>query len=369
MILQQIRSADGTGTLTYIIGDEKTRQAAVIDPNQSDVDRIVDVVDSLGLKLTTIIDTHTHADHYTGAQVLKERTGAMLIMHALAGGKWEFVHLGDAFGIGDILRANVKVEIDRFVEGGETISVGDLTVQAIHTPGHTNDHIALLVNGHLFTGDVLLVGQAGRSDLPSGNVEEQYTTLFEKIMKLPESTIIHPGHDYEGNEYTTLAAEKRSNPFLAMRSKAEYKAFVEDFFPPVADAFGNGVVLQCGTRRVFEEKEEFTNITPKELEAMMTTDNPLILDVREPKELALFGAISGVLNIPMGSLVRGKVDLTSLKGRKIVVVCQTGGRSIEAAHYLVSKGLRNVSNLVGGTLGWIIAGKQVSRVSKERVAA
>jgi glyoxylase-like metal-dependent hydrolase (beta-lactamase superfamily II)/rhodanese-related sulfurtransferase len=368
MILKQLRSTDGTGSLAYIIASEKTLQAAVVDPNLSDVDLILKTLSDLGLTLTTIIDTHTHADHYSGSQILKERTGARIVMHKEAGEKWQSVHLGDAFGIGDILRANVKASIDRFVIDGDTIDIGGIEIKVIYTPGHANDHIALLAEGDLFTGDVLLIGQAGRSDLPGGNPEEQYDTLFKKLLSLPDDTFIHPAHDYEGNEYSTIGEEKQDNPFLESRSKAEYVAFVKDFFPPIADATANGVMLQCGTARVFDKRAEFGHVTPDELEAMIANETLLLLDVRNPDELKNFGAIDGVVNIPVAQLVRGGVDVEQFRDKKVVVVCHMGGRSAEAAHYLVSKGVNDIYNLTGGTLAWVRSGKPVSKTEQLAVS-
>ncbi len=361
MKITQIRSTDGTGTLSYIIADEKANLAAIIDPNIEDVARITDEVKKMGFTIAHLIDTHTHADHISGVQKLKELTRAQTIMHIDAEDKYRYVHLGDAFGIGDILRENVKVEIDRFVSDGDEIQIGGITIKVLHTPGHTNDHIALYADGHLFTGDVLLVGQAGRSDLPSGNTEEQYDTLFTKIMKLPDETVIHPGHDYEGNEFTTLAKEKASNPFLSRRSKAEYKEFVHDFFPPMADNAEGKVVLQCGTKRISDKPETFENISVGQLQAMMNDQDLIILDVREQGELKSFGAVAGVVNIPVSTLIYGGADLSRFKGKKIAVICQTGGRSIEAAHYLRTKGVGTIYNVVGGTLSWMRAGLPLER--------
>ncbi len=361
MNIKQIRSTDGTGTLTYIIGDEKTRSAAVIDPNVEDVERILNTLDVMGLTLTHLIDTHTHADHISGVRSLAEITGAEVIMHSEAEDKYKFVDLGDAFGIGDILRENVKVDVDRYVNDGDTINVGSLTINILHTPGHTNDHIALYIDGHLFTGDLLLAGQAGRSDLPGGNTDDQYRSIFEKVMTLPDETVIHPGHDYEEIEYTTLAKEKQTNPFLAKRTMEEYRDFVHEFFPPMADAEGGKVILQCGAKRIEEHSNEYQNILPQDLAAMISNDDVVVVDVREPQELRSFGAVKGVVNIPVGDLIYGGVDLSSIKGKKIAVICQSGGRSVEAAHFLASKGFGPVYNVAGGTLGWMMAGLPVER--------
>ncbi len=369
MLIKPIHSTDGTGTLTYLLIDEPTKAAAIIDPNREDVERILAEISALQVTLSTIIDTHTHADHVSGAKLLHEHTGAPVIMHATAKEKYKVVDLGDAFGIGDILRENVKVSVDRYVTDTDTIAFGNSTLAVIYSPGHTNDHICLYGDGHLFTGDLLLIGQAGRSDLPSGNTAEQYDTLFNVIMKLPAETIIHPGHDYEGHDSTTLEAEKQNNPFLAPRTKAEYIEFVKDFFPPMADSEGGAVVLQCGAQRVSTDHESFSNITAAELKRMIpATKDLVILDVRQPMELLAFGAIEGVVNVPVGDLLYGKQSIESLKQKPVVVVCQTGGRSIEAAHYLSTHGCKTVYNLVGGTLGWMRDGYPVKRSLKREKA-
>ncbi|HET9136965.1 MAG TPA: MBL fold metallo-hydrolase [Candidatus Kapabacteria bacterium] len=365
MLIKPIHSKDGTGTISYLLIDEPTKKAAIIDANREDVTQILDEISKLRLELTTIVDTHTHADHVSGAKQLREVSGGSVIMHTNAKEKYKFVDLGDAFGIGDILRENVKVTIDRFVNDGDSITFGDSSLKVLYAPGHTDDHICLLGDGRVFTGDLLLIGQAGRSDLPSGNTEEQYDTLFNKIMKLPPETIIHPGHDYEGRDSTTLEAEKKSNPFLALRSKPEYVEFVKEFFPPMADSENGTLILQCGTQRVATEQEGFTNITAAELKRLIPTVNDLvILDVRQPMELLAFGAIEGAVNVPVGDLLYGKQSIESLKQKPVVVVCQTGGRSIEAAHYLSTHGCKTVYNLAGGTLGWMREGYRVKHSLK-----
>lgn len=370
MTIKQIRSTDGTGTLTYFVIDDETKRAALIDPNFEDVDMLAELVDVLGIRLMAIIDTHTHADHISGAQALKELTGAPVLMHELSKEKYKYVDLGDAFGIGDILRENVKVHVDRYVQDGDVIHLGALPIQVIHTPGHTNDHIALLVEGHLLTGDVLLIGQAGRSDLPSGNTDEQYATYFNKIIGLPDETIIHPGHDYEGHEFSTLGVEKQTNPFLQARTLDEYRTFVHEFFPPMADANGGKVVLQCGAKRIESEHEGYVNIKPAELKRMIETEpNIVLIDVREPNELRGLGAIEGVVNVPIDQIMYRKANLDEYAGRKIVMICQTGGRSMEAAHSLVSRGFKNIYNLSGGTLAWMLAGNPVTRTKRKGIFA
>ena len=275
---------------------------------------------------------------------------------------WKIVDQGDAFGIGDILRANAAVPVDHYVKDGDTIRSGGLTVQLLFTPGHTDNHLSLVAGDNLFTGDLLLIGQAGRSDLPGGNTEEQYDSLFTKILPLPDSFRMYPGHDYSGNEYSLLGEEKRSNPFLRKRTREEYIGFVKDFFPPIAEsvAAGGKMTLQCGTTRVLQKNDDIPTVTAAEFEGLQR-DGLTVLDVREPSELALIGHIGGVLNIPVGQLSNRLSELPADKAAPIICVCQSGSRSLEATHFLLSRGFTNVRNLAGGTAGWIRSGRPVQR--------
>lgn len=365
MLFRQIRSQDGTGTLSYILGDPATGEAAVIDPNINDTQRILLAAREMGAHITTIIDTHTHADHISAAGELQRILGARLIMHEETKNKWKVVDQGDAFGIGDILRANAALEVDRYVKHGETVKIGSLELQILLTPGHTDNHITVRAGDMLFTGDLLLIGQAGRSDLPGGNPEQQHRSLFDVVLSLPDSTRIYPGHDYEDREFALLGDERRTNPFLQPRTRAEYVEFVKDFFPPFAEATeGGAMTLQCGTKRVSNVAEGYRRVSPAELAALVQREPGLhLLDVREPFELIAFGAIPGVQNIPVGELAFRMNELPPDRGTPIAVICQSGNRSSEAAHYLVTRGYERVYDLDGGTYAWMKDGRKVARGS------
>ena len=364
MNLEEIRSGDGTGTLTYLLIDEHSRSSLLIDPNLSDLKELIAKVEQSGSRLEYIVDTHTHADHISAAGELHARFGAPVVMHENTVNKWKVVDQGDRFGIGDILRANAAIEVQRYVTDGETIRVGSLVVTMLHTPGHTDNHISPLVGGHFFTGDLLLFGQAGRSDLPGGDPRQQYDSLFDIVLTLPDSTWIHPGHDYEGNMSRMLSQEKSANPFLAPRTRDQFVAFVADFFPPLAEASTHGgVTLQCGVQRVATPGSAMKNMTPDELSRKLSDSyDPFILDVREPFELIAFGAIPGVVNIPLGQLTSRTDEIPA--DREVVVVCQSGSRSVEAANLLVRSGFNRVFNLQGGTSRWVRSGYPVSHPSK-----
>jgi glyoxylase-like metal-dependent hydrolase (beta-lactamase superfamily II)/rhodanese-related sulfurtransferase len=364
MLFKQVRSTDGTGTLSYFLADENTKEAVLIDPNFDDIQKLLYLEDEMDIKIRYIVDTHTHADHISGAAELKNLTGAKVIMHEKTKDKWQVVDEGDKFGIGDILRANAKIEIDRYVNDDDTLKVGSLKLKFLHTPGHTDNHISVLCEDKLFTGDLLLIGQAGRSDLPGGSPSEQFDSLFNKIINLPDDVKIYPGHDYENNEYSLLKDEKKNNPFLEKRSKDEYILFVKEFFSPVADLEDGGkITLQCGTKRVSTSSEKFQNISPAELKELIEKNHDLyLLDVREPFELMAFGAIPGVNNLPTSQIYNRINELPEDRTYPMVVICQSGNRSSEVAHYLYAQDYTNVYNLQGGTSGWVMNGFEVERL-------
>lgn len=358
MNVEPIRSADGTGTLSYLLIDELTASAVLIDPNLEDVERIAGIIRQANVQLTHIFDTHTHADHISGAAELQKEFGAKIVMHENTKNKWKVIDQGDKFGIGDTLRANAKIPIDMYVNDGDEISVGLMNVRVLFTPGHTDNHITLQVDDCLFTGDLLLIGQGGRSDLPGGNAAEQYESLMNKILPLPDSTRMYPGHDYENNTFSFLGDEKKVNPFLQRRTKAEYLRFVQEFFPPLAEQSGGGkMTLQCGVQRVAQPGDAFRNISPEELNELLKVMPGLtLLDVREPVELMTTGAIEGVENISVRLLKTRIGEMPQDKSSTVITICASGGRSTEAAHILQQAGYTNVMNLTGGTLEWIKKG-------------
>lgn len=364
MKVEQIRSNDGTGTLSYLAIDKTTNAAVIIDPNIEDVELTARMIREANVRLTHIFDTHTHADHISGAAELQKMFGANIVMHENTKYKWKIIDQGDKFGIGDTLRANTQMPIDVYVHDGYEIIIGTMKVRALFTPGHTDNHIALLLGENIFTGDLLLIGQAGRSDLPGGNAEEHYDSLMNKILPLPDTIKMYPGHDYENNVFSLLGEEKKNNPFLKRRTKAGYLRFVQDFFPPLAEASATGgkMTLQCGAQRVAQPTDAFTNISPQKLREKLSSESDLIvLDVREPMELITTGAIEGVQNISVRLLKSRANELPTEKSKVIVTVCASGARSMEAAYLLQQLGYTNVMNLTGGTSAWIQSGFPVIR--------
>jgi glyoxylase-like metal-dependent hydrolase (beta-lactamase superfamily II) len=203
MIFKQV--AVGTfQNFSYIIGDEKTKTAALVDPAW-EVDRLLKLCEDLGVKVTQVINTHSHHDHVEGNELVSKRTGAKVVMHEKS-----------------------PERKDIAVKDGDNIEVGSIRVKVIHTPGHCPDHICLLVDGKLLSGDTLFVGECGRTDLAGGNSGDMYDSLTKKILTLDDSVEVYPGHDYGGRSSSTIGNERKSNYTLKPRTKVEFIKFMAE---------------------------------------------------------------------------------------------------------------------------------------------
>ena len=187
-------------TYTYLVASAKGREALIIDPVLENVDNYIILLNELNLKLVKVIDTHIHADHITGASKLKDQTKCITIM-------------------GDHTPADA-VEIK--VKDEEIIKLDQLKIKALHTPGHTSDSFSFLMNDYLFSGDTLLINGTGRTDFQNGSAKEAYNSIFNKLLKLPEKTLLYPAHDYNGEKVSSIGKEKKFNPRLQVNSENEY---------------------------------------------------------------------------------------------------------------------------------------------------
>ena len=199
MIFKQIFDQKSS-TYTYLIASDKGREALIIDPVIENVDEYIKLLKELDLKLVKVIDTHIHADHITGASKLKDITKCSTIM-------------------GDRTPAE-SVEIK--VKDDEYIDLDNLKFRAMYTPGHTSDSYSFLMNNYLFSGDTLLINGTGRTDFQNGNAKDAYNSIFNKLLKLPEETLLYPAHDYKGEKVSTIGKEKKLNPRLQVSNVDEY---------------------------------------------------------------------------------------------------------------------------------------------------
>ena len=199
MIFKQVFDQKSS-TYTYLIASAKGREAVIIDPVIDNVEKYISLLQELDLKLVKVIDTHIHADHITGASKLKKATNCSTIM-------------------GEHTPADA-VEIK--VKDGEKVKIDQIEIKAIYTPGHTSDSYSFLMDKYLFSGDTLLINGTGRTDFQNGSSEDAYNSLFNKLLKLPDDTLLYPGHDYNGKLVSTIGNEKKLNPRLQVSSADEY---------------------------------------------------------------------------------------------------------------------------------------------------
>ena len=199
MIFKQLFDTKSS-TYTYLIASAKGREALIIDPVIENVDSYINLLNELELKLVKVIDTHIHADHVTGASKLKNISKCSTIM-------------------GNHSPANT---VDIKVKDDEYIHLDSLKIRAMYTPGHTSDSYSFLMDNYLFSGDTLLINGTGRTDFQNGNAKDAYNSIFNKLLKLPEETLLYPAHDYKGEKVSTIGKEKKQNPRLQVKSADEY---------------------------------------------------------------------------------------------------------------------------------------------------
>ena len=205
MIFKQLFDTNSS-TYTYIISSGKGREALIIDPVIDNTNEYLKILKDLDLKLVKVIDTHIHADHISGLNELSKQTNCSKIM-------------------GEQSTSEV---IDMFVKDNEKINIENIELISIYTPGHTDCSYSFLMNDRVFTGDTLLINGTGRTDFQNGNVLDQYESIFKKLLKLPEKTLVYPAHDYNGNKYSTIRDEKNNNPRLQVTSAEEYAELMDN---------------------------------------------------------------------------------------------------------------------------------------------
>jgi glyoxylase-like metal-dependent hydrolase (beta-lactamase superfamily II) len=317
LAIETFRAPDD-GCLGYLVLDETGGEALAIDPRLDLVDPFEDALRRHGARLAYVLDTHTHADHLSGVRRLAERTGATVVAHAASK-----------------LRGSA-----RRVAGGASFALGIRTVTILDAPGHTPDSLAVLVDGHLFTGDALFVGGAGRTDFAGGSAAELFDT-FRRFEALPEETIVHPGHDYVGRALTTIGEEKITNPLFREHDREALVSRLSGTAtpPPNMAAILRHNLGDAGA----------ASLAPRELAALRgQTPAPFLLDVRSPLEFES-ARIEPAVNIPLEQLDERLDEIP--ERADVVVVCRTGVRATIAAETLGRAG-RHARVLDGGVNAW-----------------
>jgi glyoxylase-like metal-dependent hydrolase (beta-lactamase superfamily II)/rhodanese-related sulfurtransferase len=329
---------------TYLVACNATGQAVLIDPVKEHIERYIAMLAYHRLTLTLSIDTHTHADHRSGAATLRDLLDARVVMHKRA----------------------PSPRVDLHVDEGDKLAVGELELRVLYTPGHTPDAISLVVEDRVFTGDTLLIGGTGRTDFAGGDPAAQYESITRKLFVLPDETLIYPAHDYRGRTSSTIGKEKQSNPRLAGKTRDQYIGLMNHLGLPLPDKIQT--VLQpnqCGLEEnaipfpTIEQLSQVRELSVAELACRLAEPNPpVLIDVREDQEVRSgeMGHIPGSRLIALRELPARRQELEGLKDRVIVTICRAGVRSAIAAAILRSFGFEQVFNLAGGMVEWDTSG-------------
>jgi glyoxylase-like metal-dependent hydrolase (beta-lactamase superfamily II)/rhodanese-related sulfurtransferase len=342
MIFEQIATG---GCQSYLVGCGDTRSAALIDPELTQVDHYMALAARDGLRIRYLIDTHTHADHFSATRKLAQQLGVPVVMHPASPAPFADMRIGD----------------------GEMVALGRLRLQALHTPGHTRDSMCLQVEGSLFTGDTLLIGGTGRTDLPSGDPEALYDSLFNRILKLDPGLKVFPAHDYKGRQGSTIGEELATNPRLQVRDRAAFVEMMRNLNLSMPTHLTEALrTNMTGGKSVAQLLAEAAASVPfmslSELKARVDAadDRLVVLDVRE-RDAYEGGHIPGARLLPRGQLeLRVNQELPD-PTRRILTCCELGQVSTLAARTLREMGFLNTVALDGGMKAWREAGYPVKQ--------
>jgi len=332
-----------SSTYTYLLADPGSRQAVLIDPVFEQVRRDAALVDELGLKLALTLETHVHADHVTGAWLLRQKLGSKIA----------------------VSRASGVEGADQYLEDGERIAFGKQGLEARATPGHTDGCMTYVLDGRsmAFTGDALLIRGCGRADFQQGDARTLFRSVRGRIFSLPDNCLVYPGHDYRGLTQTSVGEEKLYNPRLAESiGEEDFLGYMKNLglAHPKQMAIAVPANLKCGkpekTTSLDPDWAPLTytfagiwEVQPHWLEENLR--NVQVVDVREPDEFnGPLGHVEGAKLIPLGSLMTRAPEIE--QHRPVVIVCRSGARSAQATLMLGKAGFEKVANLSGGMLRW-----------------
>ncbi|MCX5742767.1 MAG: MBL fold metallo-hydrolase [Proteobacteria bacterium] len=347
MLFRQLFDPE-TSTYTYLLADEDTHEAILIDPVLEQLERDIALIGELGLTLTSALDTHVHADHVTATGALRARLGARSVVSERAG-----------VGCADVL-----------VKAGDVVRFGRHGVEVRETPGHTPGCLTFVTLDHAmaFTGDALLIRGCGRTDFQQGSAATLYRSIHDAIFTLPASTLVYPGHDYRGRTVTTVDEERRCNPRLGgNKSPEEFVAIMSNLNLADPKQIDRAVPRnqQCGFETIApspavrppNEAWAPIELSPAGIPEITTTwleahlGDVTVVDVREPDELhGALRMLDEAAAIPLAQIPGPLADIP--RDRPLVIVCRSGGRSGKAALQLVALGFTRVASMRGGMTAW-----------------
>lgn len=324
------------GCQSYLIGCPETLAAALIDPELRQADRYQALAAKHGVRIRYIVETHTHADHFSAAKQLSQALGAPVVMHRESAAPFAELRLDD----------------------GDMIVLGNLRLQAMHTPGHTRDSMCLVGPDRVFTGDTLLIGGTGRTDLPTGDPDQLFDSLFGKLLKLPPETLVYPAHDYKGRTHSTIGAELAENPRLQKKARAEFVKMMRELNLSAPTHLTEALrTNMSGGKTIAQLLADAAAAVPfmslDELNRRIgeRPNDLIVLDVREREAFAA-GHVPLARNLPRGQLELRVNEEFPDPTMRIVTVCEFGKISTLAAATLRELGFARAAALDGGMQAW-----------------
>jgi sulfur dioxygenase len=336
MIFRQLFDSKSS-TYTYLLASRRGGEALIIDPVLEKVDRYIALLAELDLRLIKAVDTHVHADHITGLGALRDQTRCITVM-------------GEQSGV-DVVSMRVNE--------GDTLSIEGLALDVLYTPGHTDDSYSFLMEDRVFTGDTLLIRGTGRTDFQNGDPAAQYDSIFNKLLKLPDDTLVFPAHDYKGDTVSTIEEERMSNPRLQVTSQAEYVEIMENLNlanPKMMD------VAVPANLKIGLQQDDLTrmglSVDCREGLTRLSDPSLILVDLRDDAERTKNGVIPGSVHAPYPDLDENinpgglLYELARSSGRQIVFYCAYGERSAMAVDAALQAGVSDACHLAGGMEAW-----------------
>jgi glyoxylase-like metal-dependent hydrolase (beta-lactamase superfamily II)/rhodanese-related sulfurtransferase len=333
MIFEEIRSG---GCCSYVIACGDTCAGVVIDPELSQIDRTLALIAKAGVRVHYVVDTHTHADHFSASLELARRLSVPRVMH----------------------RASIAPDVDVRIDDGETLIAGRLRMRALHTPGHTEDSISLVLADRVLTGDTLLRGATGRTDLPTGDPEALHESLFARLLQLDETLAVYPGHNYKDLPVTTIGHEKATNPRLHKRERAAFVEQMRALNIGMPDHLTEALrTNRTGGKTVAQLLDEaaqriaFMSMDEVRDRIAAGRGGLVVLDIRE-REAYDAAHIPGALHVPRGQLELRIDAVLPDPTVRVVTCCEFGKISTLAADTLRTMGFVRAVALDGGMKTW-----------------